>query len=153
MTTLPRPRRDEPDERALVRAMIVSRDLVERIAERHAPSDFRDANLGAIFAALLAAGHADSLDEVAGTLAPDALRALQDITESGDAHPPEASDVTLSLARFAARRIESRIEEIRAAMGIVHAEAQTALMRERIELEIELRRLVPIRSPRSNRKS
>ncbi|MBL0172586.1 MAG: DNA primase [Gemmatimonadaceae bacterium] len=152
MSALPKPRRDEPDERALVRAMIASRDWVERIAERHAPSDFRDANYRAIFAALLSAGHADSLDQVAAALSPEALQALRELTETGDTHPPEASDVTLSLARIAARRIEARIEEIRSAMGIVQPEQQNALMRERMELEGELRKLLPIRSPRGNRK-
>ena len=145
----PRPRRDEPDERALVRAMLSSHDWVERIAERHAPADFRDANYGAIFAALRAAGHAATLDDVAAMLPPDALDTLRELTDSG---PLEATDVTLSLDRIAARRIESRIEEIRSAMGIVLPEAQKVLMRERMDLEPELRRLLSIRSPRGNRK-
>ena len=151
-TSRPRPRRDEPDERALVRAMLASRDLVERIAERHAPSEFRDVHMGAIYAALLAAGHTDALDQVAATLPPEALHALQELTESGGAHQSEGSDVSLILARFAARRIESRIEEIREAMGIVQPEAQAALLSERMDLDKELRRLLPIRSPRGNRK-
>ena len=151
-SALPRPRRDEPDERALIRAMLGSRDLVERIAERHSVEDFRDGNYGAIFAALLAAGHADGLDAVASSLDPDALRVLRDLTDSSDAHPPQASDPSLSLARFAARPIEARIEEIRQAMAMVSPDAQDALMRELMELDKELRRLLPIRSPRGNRK-
>ncbi len=147
----PRPRGDEPVERALVRAMLVDRDLVERIAERHAPADFRDASYGAIFGALLAAGHADSLDVVAEALPADAVRVLRELSESGDAHPPESADLSLSLARFDARRLEARIDEIREAMRRVSPEAQDALMRERLELEVELRRLLPIRSPRGKR--
>jgi DNA primase len=148
----PRARRDEPVERALVRAMLVDRDLVERIAERHGPQDFRDANYGAIFSALLSAGHADSLDVIAESLSAEAFQVLRELTESGEAHPPEAADVSLSLARFDARPVEARIDEIRASMRQATPEMQDALMRERMELEVELRRLLPIRSPRGKRK-
>ncbi|MCC6241199.1 MAG: DNA primase [Gemmatimonadaceae bacterium] len=149
----PRPRRDEPVERALVRAMLVDRDLVERIAERHAATDFRDGYFGEIFSALLSAGHADPIDEVALTLSPDAFRVLQELLESGDAHPPEAADLSLTLARFSARRIEARIDELREAMRRVAPDQQDALMRERMELEVELRRLLPMRSPRGKPKA
>ena len=152
MAALPRPRRDEPDERALVRAMLGSRDLVERIAERHSPSDFRNVDYGAIFAALLRAGHADPLDIVAAALPPEALRVLTDLTESGDAHPSEASDLSLILTRFGARRTEARIAEIQTAMSTVHDEQQKVLTRELMDLQKELGRLKPIRSPRGNRK-
>lgn len=148
----PRPRRDEPVERALVRVMLVDRDLVERIAERHAPSDFRDLRYRAIFSALLSAGHADALDTVAETLPPDALAVLAELTEAGEPHVPESTDISLSLARFAARRLEARIDEIRDELRRVTPAEQDALMRERLELEVELRRLLPIRSPRANPK-
>jgi DNA primase len=128
--------------------MLLDRDLVERIAERHGPQDFRDANYGAIFSALLSAGHADPLDVIAETLPTDAFHVLRELTESGEAHPPEAADVSLSLARFDARPVEARIDEIRATMRQASPEMQDALMRERLELEVELRRLLPIRSPR-----
>ncbi len=146
--SLPRPRRDEPVERALVRAMLADRDVVERVAERHAPSDFREPNYREIFSALLSVGHHDSLEVVAEMLGPDASRVLSELSETGDAHPPEASDLSLSLARFAARRVEARIDEIREAMRHATPESQDVLMRERLELEVELRRLLPIRSPR-----
>ncbi len=149
----PRPRRDEPVERALVRAMLADRDVVERIAERHAPSDFRDPRYGAIFSALLSAGHADSLDVIADDLPADAMEVLRELTESGEAHPPESADLSLSLARFDARRLEARIDAIREAMRQVSPQEQDTLMRERLDLEVELRRLLPIRSPRGKPKS
>ena len=147
-----RARRDEPDERTLVQAMLASRDLVERIAERHAPSDFRDPNYAAIFAALLASGHADGLDDVAESLSADALRVLRELTDSQQSHAAEGSDISLILTRFGARRLEARIAEIRSIMSTVHPEEQNVLLGELRELQKELGRLLPIRSPRSNRK-
>lgn len=152
-TVRPRPSRDEPVERAVLRAMLSDRDLVERVAERHAPSDFRDAEYGAIFAALLHAGHDDPLDAVAEALAPSALAVLRQLTEASDVLPLESADITMSLARLDARHLETRIDEIIAAMRIGSTEEQNVLMRERMELERELRRLLPIRSPRGRPKA
>ena len=132
--------------------MLASRDLVERIAERHAPSDFRDPNYAAIFAALLASGHADGLDDVAESLSADALRVLRELTDSQQSHAAEGSDISLILTRFGARRLEARIAEIRSIMSTVHPEEQNVLLGELRELQKELGRLLPIRSPRSNRK-
>ncbi len=151
-TVPPRARKDEPVERALIRAMLVDRDLVERIAERHGPADFREPNYGAIFAALLEGGHADPLDAVAARLPASAVAALRNLTDSGEAHPPEASDISLSVARFDARRLEARIEEILRILPTVSPREQDVLMRERMDLEAEWRRLLPIRSPRGKRK-
>ncbi len=144
----PRVRADEPVERAVIRAMLQDRDLVERVAERHAPSDFRDENYSAIFAALLAAGHDDAIDVVADAMPSAAVQVLRELSDMGDVLPPEATDISMSLARLDARRLESRIDEIRVAMGTVNADAQDTLLRERLELEVELRRLLPMRSPR-----
>ncbi|HYW33412.1 MAG TPA: DNA primase, partial [Gemmatimonas sp.] len=61
----PRPRRDEPVERALVRAMMLDRGLAERIAERHGPDVFRDPAYRALFSALLVAEPDDDLEAIA----------------------------------------------------------------------------------------
>ena len=148
----PRASRDEPVERALILAMLVDRDLVERIAERHGPSDFRDPNYGAIFSALLEGGHTEQLDDIAARLPSGALAVLRELTETDNAHPPEAVDVSLSVARFAARPLEARIEEILRIMPTASTEEQIALTRERMDLEGERRRLLPIRSPRGKRR-
>ena len=147
----PRPRRDEPTERALVRAMLSDRDLVERVAERHGPNDFRDANYRELFAALLSIAHDDGLDVIESELSESALAVLRDLTER-DTLPPEQIDVSLSLARLDARRLEARIDEIRDRLREAAPEEQDALMRERMELEVEVRRLLPIRSPRAKPK-
>lgn len=151
-TIPPRPRRDETVERGLVRAMLADRALVERIAERHAPDDFRDENYRAIFAALLAAGHDDALDSIAASLPHAVLPVLRDLTEGSEVLPFEAADVTLSLARLDARRLEVRIDEIKSHMALAPREEQDAMLRELHELQTELRILLPVRSSRTKPK-
>ena len=148
----PRPRRDEPIERSLVRAMLADRGIAERVAERHPPSSFRHAQYGALFAALLDAPLNEDLDQVADRLAPDALAVLRELTDGAVAIHVEASDIGLSLSKLDARVLEFRVDEIREAMRTATREAQDALMKERLELEAEIRRLLPIRSPRAKPK-
>lgn len=148
----PRPRRDEPIERALVRAMLADRGIAERVAERHPPRSFRHAQYGALFAALLDAPVNEDLGQVADRLAPEALAVLRELTDGAVAINVEASDIGLSLSKLDARMLEFRVDEIREAMRTATREAQDALMKERLELEAEIRRLLPIRSPRAKPK-
>lgn len=148
----PRPRRDQPVERSLVRAMLADRGIAERVAERHSPSSFRHAQYGALFAALLEAPVGDDLDQIADRLPPDALVVLRELTDGAVAISVEASDIGLSLSKLDARVLESRVDEIREGMRTATREAQDALMKERLELEAEIRRLLPIRSPRAKPK-
>jgi len=148
----PRPRRDEPIERALLRAMLTDRGLAERVAERHAPVDFREPSYRALFQALLDADLDDDLEQIAGRLDALALRTLRELTERESADALQ-TDIRLSLERLDARRLETRIDEI--LVEIVRTdsrEAKDQLMRERLDLETELRRLLPIRSPRAKPK-
>lgn len=148
----PRPRRDEPIERGLVRAMLADRGIAERVAERHPPSSFRHAQYRALFTALLDASIADDLQHIAEGLAADALTVLQELTDGAVAINIEASDIGLSLSKLDARVLEQRVDEIREAMRTATREEQDALMTERLELEAEIRRLLPIRSPRAKPK-
>ncbi|WP_309673243.1 DNA primase [Gemmatimonas sp.] len=148
----PRPRRDEPIERSLVRAMLADRGIAERVAERHPPGSFRHAQYGALFAALLDAPMSDELDQIADRLAPDALAVLRELTDGAVAINVEASDLGLSLKKLDARVLVFRVDEIREAMRTATREAQDALMKERLELEAEILRLLPIRSPRAKPK-
>ena len=148
----PRPRRDEPYERALVRAMLVDRGVAERVAERHPPASFRDARYRELFDVLLHAPLEDDLEQIAEQLAPDALRTLHEFTEAG-AYDVVAADIGLNLSKLDVRLLETRVDEIRVAMRSATREEQDALMRERLELEAEIRRLMPMRSPRGRPKA
>lgn len=144
----PRPRRDEPVERALVRAMLGDRGVAERVAERHPPEAFRDAAYRELFGALLSSPLDDDLERIADRLSSESLRVMRELTE-GSPYDVEAADIGLSLSKLDARVLEARIDEIREAMRTATREAQDQLMTERLELEAELRRLLPIRSPRT----
>jgi DNA primase len=148
----PRVSRDEPVERALIRLMLGDRALVERFAERFSATDFRDLRYRGIFVALLQSSHDDDFEVVATRVPDEALPAYRELVNGADANLAEGSDVELSFARMNARAIEDRIMEIRRALGSANREQQEALMRERLDLERELRRLIPVRSVRSEQR-
>lgn len=145
----PRPRSDEPVERALVRAMLFDRGVAERVAERHPPESFRSDACSELFGVLLDAPFDCDIEQIASHLSPDALRVLRELTE-GSPFDAEAADITLSLSRLDARILEDRVDAILEAMRRTDDRTEKdTLMRERLELETELRRLLPIRSPRT----
>ncbi len=149
MTIPPRPRVDEPVERTLVRAMLVDRGVAEHVAERHPPATFRSTAYREIFSALLEAAHNDDLDQIAARLSEEACRVLSDLTEIIPIEIEEA-DILLGLSKLDARVLEGRIEDVVDTLRSTSERSQVeALMRERLELERELRRLLPIRSPRT----
>ncbi len=149
----PRPRKDQPVERTLLRAMLIDRSLVERVAERHGSDVFRDLSYRAVFQALLSAGHDDDLEFIAEGLSAQPLQALRDLTNTAEGNATEAAlDISMSLARLNARPLEARMDEILAEMSRATVERQNELMRERMELDRELRLLLPIRSPRTKPK-
>jgi DNA primase len=137
-SALPRARRDDPVERSLVRAMLADRDVVERIAERHAPHDFRDGNYREIFSALVAAGHDEDVEQIAAALSPEAFQVLRELMETGDAHPPESVDLSLLLNQFRKRPLEARIREILDLMPTRHATEQIDLLNEIKRLKNEI---------------
>lgn len=147
-TVPPRPRRDEPVERSLVRAMLGDRGVAERVAERHPPEVFRDVVYRELFATMLTAPLDEDLEALADQLSPEALRVMRELTESGP-YDVEAADIGLNLSKLDARVLEVRIDEIREAMRTVTPEEQGPLLQERTELERELHRILPIRSPRT----
>ena len=114
---------------------------------------FRDLRYRAVFQALLSAGHDDDLEHIAEGLSAHPLQALRDLTNTAEGNATEAAlDISMSLARLDARPLEARMDEILAEMSRVPVERQNELMRERMELDRELRLLLPIRSPRTKPK-
>ncbi len=148
----PRVTQDEPVERSLVRAMLIDRGTAERVAERHAPEDFRHAGYRAIFTALLEAPVSDDLEQIAERLDALALSTLKVLVHGPAPLSLEAADIGLNIMQLDVRRLEGRVDAIRAEMRSATRERQDALMRERLELDAEIRRLLPIRSPRAKPK-
>ena len=149
----PKANDDEPVERALVRAMLIDRALVERVAERHGPEDFRDASYRSLFEALLKADPDDDLEKIASQLPAHGVDRLREVIDGIESTDPASADISISLARMDVRQIEIRMDSIREQMRNEGAAEQDALMRLWMELESERRRLVPIRSPRGTRRS
>jgi DNA primase len=132
--------------------MLVDRGVAERVAERHPPATFRDGRYRDLFEALLHAPLEDDLEQIAERLSPESLRTLRELTEAG-AYDVLAADIGLNLSKLDVRLLETRVDEIREAMRSATREEQDALMRERLELEAEIRRLMPMRSPRGRPKA
>jgi DNA primase len=133
--------------------MLLDRSVVERVAERHAPQSFREPSYRVLFQVLLDAAPTDDLEQIADRLPPLALQVLGDLTNEAEGGTTPLADIALSLDRLDARVLEARVTEIHAELSRASTrEAQDALMRERMDLESELRRLLPIRSPRAKPK-
>jgi DNA primase len=145
----PRAGKDEPVERALVRAMLWDRSVAERVAERHPPDSFRDGRYRELFDTLLNAPATDDLEQIAEQLSPAALTALRELTES---EPVEASsaDLDLNLRKLAVRSIDERLEQVMRDMALTDSrEAKDQLLREKLELTRERNAILPVRSPRT----
>ena len=148
----PSGRIEEPAERALIAAMIAERSLVERIAARHGPADFRDPRYKALFEVFLMAPHDEGLDQIAERVDEDAAAALRELAHRSDGRDPEAVDVRLNLAKLDVRKIETRLAGLRDEIRHVDPEQQLILVREEMELTQERNKLLPMRSPRGKPK-
>ncbi|MGV3708704.1 MAG: DNA primase [Gemmatimonas sp.] len=137
----------QPEERALIMAMLAERGLVERIAERHGPGDFRDPRYSALFRVLLMAGPDEGLDQIAERLDDFSANTLHELVERQDGRNPEAIDVALNLAKLDARPIEQRLEAIKREMGNASTERQVELQVEEQELTKERNKILPVRAP------
>lgn len=148
----PTGRVEEPAERALISAMLADRGLVERIAERHGPADFRDARYSALFGVLLVAGPDEGLDQIAERVDDDTAAALRELAHRPQGRDIEAVDVALNLAKLDVRNIERRLEELKREISVAEAGRLDALQTEEQELTKERNKLLPMRSPRGKPK-
>ncbi len=143
---------EQPAERGIIRMMIADRAVVEQFAERFHSEDFRDRRYRAIFESLLYSSEDDGLDVVSTRLPEDALKVFRDIANNIDENAAAGSDVELAFSRLAARALEERIAQIRIALRATDSpNDQNALLKERMEVEKELRRLLPVRSTGKSR--
>lgn len=148
----PTGRIEEPAERALISAMLADRALVERIAERHGPADFRDSRYSALFGVLLVAGPDEGLDQIAERVDDITAEALRELVDRTETRNRDAVDVDLNLAKLDVRPIEHRLEAIKREMSLAPAERQIELQKEEHELTLERNSILPIRAPRAKPK-
>lgn len=128
-------------ERELVRVMLTSRVLVERILERIGPGEFRDPRYREIFEQLVAVGPDAIIGDVAAGLAPESLPVLQALLEEQGAVIDIERTVTDCLARLELRKrkeLNARLQrDLRAATP---AEADRLIAEKQANAE-EIRRL------------
>lgn len=149
----PTGRIEEPAERALISAMLADRGLVERIAERHPPDDFRDLRYRGLFRALLDADPDDGFDQIVERLDDDAASVVRDLLHRQQQLNVEAVDVSLNLAKLDVRNIEQRLDELKREISVAEEERLAALQTEERELTKERNKLLPMRSPRGKPRS
>jgi DNA primase len=119
-------------ERELVRAMLGTRTLIERIAEQRGPADFRDARYHEIFAALLESPDA-TVERLAEALSPDGVDALNHLLSEPDAIIDIDRTVAHSLARLEERDLREDNARITREMSIATGEEQTRLLEQKME--------------------
>lgn len=125
-------------ERELVRVLLHRPGYFEQVVERLGAESFRDPDLRAIFAAMVAHGADAGPDVLAAALTGDAVVMMQELLEEigGLEHTDEA--VTGSLAAMHERDLVRRMEEIDSLMPLAATEEKDGLTREKMRLRDEL---------------
>jgi hypothetical protein len=128
-------------ERELVRVLIHRPSYFEQVIERVGEESFRDAELGAIFAAIVAKGADAGPEALAENLDPSSVELLQELLEEpgGLDHADEA--ITGSLAAMHERELAERMSEIDRELPLANSDEKDELTREKMRLTDELRRL------------
>lgn len=115
-------------ERELVRVMVTSRAMVERIAERIGPGEFRDARYREIFERLAAAGPEVMIGDVASGLAAPAVKELEKLLEEEGAIMDVERTVKDSLAKLELRNLQERSSQIQRDLVVASPDEKDALL-------------------------
>jgi hypothetical protein len=128
-------------ERELIRVLLHRASYFEQVIERVGEESFRDAELGAIFASMVAQGVDAGPEALAEGLEPPAVELMQELLEEpgGLDHADEA--ITGSLAAMHERELAERMTEIDRELPLANSDEKDALTREKMRLTEELRRL------------
>ncbi len=115
-------------ERELVRVMVTSRAMVDRIAERIGPGEFRDARYREIFERLVAASPEVLIGDVASGLAAPAVAELEKLLEEEGAIMDVERTVKDSLAKLELRNLQDRSMQIQRDLVVASPEEKDALL-------------------------
>lgn len=121
--------------------MIQSRGLVERVAERVGPDQFRDARYREIFDTLLRVGPETLADELTAAMSRDATETFDRL--SGDPEVIQDLERTVHdcLTRIQTRDLEERRDEIQRLLLAAQDVEKDKLVREKEQIRDEIRRL------------
>jgi DNA primase len=128
-------------ERELIRVLLHRASYFEQVIERVGEESFRDRELGAIFASMVARGVDAGPEALAEGLDASAVELMQELLEEpgGLDHADEA--VTGSLAAMHERELAERMTEIDRELPLANSDEKDELTREKMRLTEELRRL------------
>ena len=128
-------------ERELVRVLLHRGAYFEQVVERVGADDFRDPEMGRIFAALVALGGDPGPEALAGHLDQESVEAMQELLDEPGGLDHADEIVTGSLALLHERQLAERMSEIDRELPLANSEEKDQLTREKMNLTAELRRL------------
>jgi DNA primase len=128
-------------ERELVRVMLTSRALVERITERIGPGEFRDDRYREIFERLATVGPDAVIGDVAAGLSAPATSVLETLLEEQGAIIDVERTVTDCLARLELRKLEERNAGLQRELKVATPAETDRLIAEKQANNDEMRRL------------
>jgi DNA primase len=128
-------------ERELVRVMLTSRALVERILERIGPGEFRDERYREIFERLVAVAPDAVIGDVAAGLTPPSASVFEVLLEEQGAVIDVERTVTDCLARLELRRRRELNARIQRDLGVATPAETDRLIAEKQANAEEIRRL------------
>lgn len=143
----PRPARRGPRdgaiaaERELVRVMLTSRAMLERILERVGPPEFRDARYREIFERLAHHGPDADIATVAGDLGEGAIPEFEGLLAEPGAIVDVQKTVDDCLDRIELRKHRERSEAIQRQLAVATPDEADRLMAEKQATMLEMRRL------------
>jgi len=128
-------------ERELVRALLFARARTKAVAERIDATALRDSAYREILAALVAQGPDATPDVLAADLTPDAAETLQSLLSEGPTGADAQRVIDDCLADLQRRELAHRVSEINRLMSVANDVQKSDLMRQKMELVLQVRKL------------
>jgi DNA primase len=128
-------------ERELVRVLLHRPAYFEQVVERVGADDFRDPELGRIFATMVALGADTGPEALAERLDQESVEAMQELLDEPGGLDHADETVSGSLALLHERQLAERMSEIDRELPLANSEEKDQLTREKMNLTAELRRL------------
>ena len=129
-------------EREIVRVLLLRRNMVESLAERLAPKEFRDPVYREIYSVLLESDHDATPLQLAERLTPESVREIEEIlAESPESMVDPQKSIDDSLAQLRMRRLNRKRYKLQKLLEIAPPEQKNDLIREKMALIKEIRSL------------
>lgn len=134
-----RSERGDSAERELIRAILLNRSRLERIAEKLGPQSLRDPQYRAIYRAMMAAAPGSTIEEVTANLDEDTLATVEDLLAEGSIQMDPERTISDSFATLTARDLDRRAQELDRIIPLAEGAEKDKLMAEMVEISKELK--------------